>query len=44
MGLRKREAAIKRKEQKKDVITVKLNKCPVSPRKNEIGCRSNTRT
>lgn len=35
MGSRKREAAIKRKE-KKEAVIVKLNKCPVSPRKMRL--------
>ncbi|MCY3998405.1 MAG: 50S ribosomal protein L22 [Flavobacteriaceae bacterium] len=36
MGSRKRAVAIKRKEQKKDIVVVKLNKCPVSPRKMRL--------
>ncbi|MCY4161391.1 MAG: 50S ribosomal protein L22 [Flavobacteriaceae bacterium] len=36
MGSRKREAAIRRKEQKKEGVIVKLNKCSVSPRKMRL--------
>ncbi|MCY4562506.1 MAG: 50S ribosomal protein L22 [Flavobacteriaceae bacterium] len=36
MGSRKRESALKRKEQKKEAVMVKLNKCPVSPRKMRL--------
>ena len=36
MGYRKHLAAIKRKEEKKDIAFAKLNRCPTSPRKMRL--------
>lgn len=36
MGVRKKESALKRKEENKDLVIAKLNNCPTSPRKMRL--------